>query len=405
MSKQNTPQNANRQQRRIIRGSPPTPDGTFDLRNTPSANQEPQRINFTPPQLVYPNQPYYPQPYNNPPFAHLQQKSAFNPYGQPNMYGCYDYGAHHNFGGSSSQPNFSGSSSQPNVGGSSSQPNVRGSSSHVRQFSLDDEDFTNVYSPQFSESFREEQSHVEEVEEIQVPVTQKKPTRIRQTAPKKRPRKEKAMDQRCIPWTPEEETALCKGWVRTFEDSVKGNMRKERGFWIDILKYMHETFLITHRRTYDMVNEKWKTDGMNKRYKSSGSSSFNTKDSREGSINLNTTVETEDENEMEEVQEVRRPKPMGRDQAKRKMKGGSASSTSSFDVRELAKKMASEYVMASDSYTTQKNQEMSELLKIKNRELELKAAELEIRRMENRQRDEALYETTTDEALKERLRQ
>ncbi|GKC94785.1 hypothetical protein Tco_1160227 [Tanacetum coccineum] len=96
---------------------------------------------------------------------------------------------------------------------------------------------------------------------------------------------------------------------------------------------------------------------------------------------------------------------MGRDQAKRKMKGGSASSASSFDVRELAKMMASEYVMASDPYNTQKNQEMSELLKIKNRELELKAADLEIRRMENRQRDEALYETATDEALKERLRQ
>ncbi|GJY84730.1 hypothetical protein Tco_0498756 [Tanacetum coccineum] len=146
-------------------------------------------------------------------------------------------------------------------------------------------------------------------------------------------------------------------------------------------------------------------DGMNKRYKSSGSSSFNTKDSGEGSINSNTTVGTEDENEMEEVQEVRRPKPMGRDQAKRKMKGGSTSSASSFDVGELAKMMASEYVMASDPYNTQKNQEMSELLKIKNRELELKAAELKIRRMENRQRDEALYETTTDEALKERLRQ
>nr|GEZ45733.1 hypothetical protein [Tanacetum cinerariifolium] len=210
------------------------------------------------------------------------------------MYGHYDYGAHHNFGGSSSQPNFDGSSSQPNVGGSSSQPNVRGSSSHVRQFSLDDEDFTNVYSLQFSESFREEQSPVEEVEEIQVPVTQKKPTRRRQTAPKKRPQKEKVVDQRCIPWTIEEETALCTCWVRTSEDSVKGNMRKESGFWIDILN---------------------------------------------------------------------------------------------------------------DLYNTQKNQEMSELLKIKNRELELKAAELKIRRMENRQRDEALYETTTDEALKERLRQ
>nr|GEY20670.1 ribonuclease 1 [Tanacetum cinerariifolium] len=146
-------------------------------------------------------------------------------------------------------------------------------------------------------------------------------------------------------------------------------------------------------------------DGMNKRYKSSGSSLFNTKDSGEGSINLNTGVRTKDENEMEEVHEVRRPKPMGRDQAKRKMKGGSASSASSFNMRELAKMMASEYVMVSDPYNTQKNQEMSELLKIKNRELELKAAELKILRMENRQRDEALYKVTTDEALKERLKQ
>ncbi|GKD10073.1 hypothetical protein Tco_1189758, partial [Tanacetum coccineum] len=115
------------------------------------------------------------------------------------------------------------------------------------------------------------------------------------------------------------------------------------------------------------------------------------------------TVEDE---EGHEVEEVRRPKHMGRDQAKRKMKAGSASSASSFDVEALAKMMASEYVMASDSYNIQKNQEMSELLKIKKQELELKAAaELEIRRMENRQRDEALYGTTTDEELKARLRQ
>nr|GEY74934.1 hypothetical protein [Tanacetum cinerariifolium] len=73
--------------------------------------------------------------------------------------------------------------------------------------------------------------------------------------------------------------------------------------------------------------------------------------------------------------------------------------------KELAKMMASEYVMASDPYNIQKKKEMSELLKIKNQELELKAVELEIRCMEGRQRDEALYETTTDEAFKERLMQ
>nr|GEW02122.1 30S ribosomal protein S1, chloroplastic [Tanacetum cinerariifolium] len=93
---------------------------------------------------------------------------------------------------------------------------------------------------------------------------------------------------------------------------------------------------------------------------------------REGSINLNTTVGDEDEHE---VEEVCGPKPMGRDQAKRKMKAGSASLASSFDVEVLAKMMASE------------------------------AAELEIRRMKNRQRDGALDETTTDEELKARLRQ
>nr|GEX48670.1 glutathione S-transferase T3-like [Tanacetum cinerariifolium] len=402
MSKQNTPRNANRQQRRVIRGSPPTPNGTFDLRNTPSANQEPQRINFAPPQLVYPNQPYYHQVYGNPPFAPPQQQSAFNPYGQPNMYGHYDYGSHHNVDGSSSQPNFGSSSSQPNVGSFSSQRNFRGSSSPVQQFSLEDEYFTNLYSPRFLESFREEQSPVEEIAEFQVLVTKKKLTRRRQTAPKKRPRKEKAVDQHCIPWTPEEETALCKGWVRTSEYSVKGNMRKERGFWIDILNFCGvyanavqmytsgasdtdylQMALIDYQAEYGVPftllhcweflkdSEKWNSgellafrqereDGKNKRYKSSGTSSSNTKDSGEGSINLNTTVETEDENEVEEVD---------------------------------------------DPYNTQKKQEMSELLKIKNRELELKAAEVKIRRMENRQRDEALYETTTDEALKERLMQ
>ncbi|GKC39087.1 hypothetical protein Tco_1051471 [Tanacetum coccineum] len=73
------------------------------------------------------------------------------------MYGHYDYGSHYNVGGSSSQSN---------VGGSSSQPNVGSSSSLVRHFSLDDEDFTQMYSPQFSESFIEEQSPVEEMEEI-----------------------------------------------------------------------------------------------------------------------------------------------------------------------------------------------------------------------------------------------
>nr|GEU38547.1 retrotransposon Orf1 [Tanacetum cinerariifolium] len=264
------------------------------------------------------------------------------------MYRHHDFGSHHNVGESSSQPNVDGSSSQPNVGGSLSP---------VRHFSLDDDDLTQMYPVSFRSRFVRSGLHIEETEEIQVPVRQKKPNRRRQTAPKKKPQKEKAVDQRCIPWTPEEETALCKGLVHMSEDSVKDRASKSLYFlWCvryTIMMYTNgagdtdylQRALIDYQAKYGVPftllhcwevlkeSDKWSSrevplfmqereDGKNKIYKSSGSSSFNTKESREGSINLNTT------------------------------------------------------------------------------ELELKAADLKIRRMENRQRDEALYETKTDEELK-----
>ncbi|GKD23539.1 hypothetical protein Tco_1225242 [Tanacetum coccineum] len=94
------------------------------------------------------------------------------------------------------------------------------------------------------------------------------------------------------------------------------------------------------------------------------------------------------------------------DQAKTKAKAGTslAGLENVFDVESLAKLMANEYTMVNDPYDVQKGQEMTELLRIKKQELELKAAELEIRRLENRQRDEALYFSTTNEELKAILR-
>nr|GEW70809.1 zinc finger, CCHC-type [Tanacetum cinerariifolium] len=142
------------------------------------------------------------------------------------------------------KPNPFGSSSQPNVGGSSSQPNVS-----------------------VSESFREEQAPVEEIEEIQVSTPKKKSNRRHQTAPKKKPRDEECEDQHCYPWSSEEETA--------FKEVPQFMLKREE------LK--------------------------NKRYKLSGSSSFNTRESGEGCINLNTTVGDEED----EVEEVRRPRPIG----------------------------------------------------------------------------------------------
>ncbi|GKD19213.1 hypothetical protein Tco_1208371 [Tanacetum coccineum] len=125
----------------------------------------------------------------------------------------------------------------------------------------------------------------------------------------------------------------------------------------------------------------------NKRYKSSDSSSFNMRESGEVSINLNNMVGYEED----EVEKVRRSRPIGRDQANRKVKAG-------------------------DPYNLRKSQEMLELLRdgilVRDwgflrfqHELELKAEELKIRRLENCQRDEALYESTTDEDLKAALRQ
>ncbi|GKB88183.1 hypothetical protein Tco_0960455 [Tanacetum coccineum] len=193
--------------------------------------------------------------------------------------------------------------------------------------------------------------------------------------------------------------------VRIFEDSTVGNARKENGFWVAVMKHMHTTCAITKHRTYDMVNgngrpcirklllfvcDKWNSQELpefmldmeekkSKRYKSSGESSFNTKELGDGHFNLNNTAGDKED----EVQEVRPRRPIDTDQAKRKAKAGtsSAGSATAFDVKSLAKLMANEYTMANDSYNVQKGHEMTELLRIKKQELELKDAELEIRRL------------------------
>ncbi|GJR34221.1 hypothetical protein Tco_1209905 [Tanacetum coccineum] len=146
-----------------------------------------------------------------------------------------------------------------------------------------------------------------------------------------------------------------------------------------------------------------KEERSSKRYKSSDESSFKIRESGACSFNFNATVEDEED----EVQEVHQSRPIGIDQAKRKAKAGtsSASSAHAFNVESSAKLMANEYAMSSDPYNVQKAQEMTGLLRIKTQELELKAAELEIRRLKNRQRDEALYLSTTNEELKAILRQ
>ncbi|GKB62035.1 gamma-glutamyltranspeptidase 1 [Tanacetum coccineum] len=110
------------------------------------------------------------------------------------------------------------------------------------------------------------------------------------------------------------------------------------------------------------------SEGSNKRHKSTGSSSFNT-ESGEASINLNTTV---GDNDDDDVQEIRRPQ--GRDKAKAagKKKGSKSSASASSSVNEdaLARLMVNEM-------GAQEKEERLAFLEIKRREVECRERELE----------------------------
>ncbi|GKC40567.1 hypothetical protein Tco_1052951 [Tanacetum coccineum] len=145
-----------------------------------------------------------------------------------------------------------------------------------------------------------------------------------------------------------EEIALCKAWVYVSENSRLGNTRKDAGFWTEVLQYMESKTRMYGRRTYDMVNEKWKMvrpivvrfcevyNNVMRKLKESGAGDgdyFNMallnyeaetgvlfqlrhcwevfKECVEVSINLNVDVGDDDGNK---VKKIRRP--IGRDKAK-----------------------------------------------------------------------------------------
>ncbi|GKD41644.1 gamma-glutamyltranspeptidase 1 [Tanacetum coccineum] len=108
------------------------------------------------------------------------------------------------------------------------------------------------------------------------------------------------------------------------------------------------------------------SEGSSKRHKSTGSSSFNT-ESGEASINLNSNVGDNDE---DDVQEIRRPE--GRDKAKAagKKKGSKSSASSSVNEDALARLMVTEM-------GAQEKEERLAFLEIKRREVECRERELE----------------------------
>ncbi|GKC01847.1 gamma-glutamyltranspeptidase 1 [Tanacetum coccineum] len=106
-----------------------------------------------------------------------------------------------------------------------------------------------------------------------------------------------------------------------------------------------------------------------KRHKSSGSSSFNA-ESGEASINLNTNVGDNDEDDVPEIPQ----RPQGRDKAKAagKKKGSKSSASASSSVNEdaLARLMVNEM-------GAQEKEERLAFLEIKRREVECRERELE----------------------------
>nr|GEY11745.1 hypothetical protein [Tanacetum cinerariifolium] len=138
--------------------------------------------------------------------------------------------------------------SQTQMGGSSSQLHTQEPMSPIHSFPTED-----MYEHQYSDSFQHT-SREDSPVEFTAPPPKSKPIRGRQ----------KKMDQnddapRSTAWTYEEEITLGKGWVHVSKNSVVGNARRAFGFWTQVLRYQENKTKAPGRRTYDMVNEKWKS--------------------------------------------------------------------------------------------------------------------------------------------------
>nr|GEW16500.1 protein ALP1-like isoform X1 [Tanacetum cinerariifolium] len=59
------------------------------------------------------------------------------------------------------------------------------------------------------------------------------------------------------PWTPDEEAALCKAWINTFENNKDGNGKKTNRFWMKVTTYFHKE-TGSAKRSLESVNCKWK---------------------------------------------------------------------------------------------------------------------------------------------------
>ncbi|GKA94790.1 ribonuclease H-like domain-containing protein [Tanacetum coccineum] len=124
-------------------------------------------------------------------------------------------------------------------------------------------------------------------------------------------------------WTIEEEIALAKGWLAISKNNKHGNSRRQTSFWYE---------------------------------------------SGEASINLNTNVGDNDE---DDVQEIRRPGGKDKARAARNNKWSKASGSSSVNEDALARSMVTEM-------TAQEKEQREKFLELKMREVECREREIAI---------------------------
>ncbi|GJR21165.1 glutathione S-transferase T3-like protein [Tanacetum coccineum] len=189
-------------------------------------------------------------------------------------------------------------------------------------------------------------------------------------------------------WTTEEEIALAKGWRSISENSEReSGVGDEHYIQKALIHYQAECGLpFKFRHCWQVLKDSPKfqeiafpnfnqgSQGSSKRHKSSGSSSFNA-ESGDASINLNNTVNDEDD-----VQENRRPE--GRDKAKNNRSNASGSSTMN-DVA-LARLMVTEMTAAEVA-------QREKFMELKRREVECREREIEAVEYQAQQEDMRLY--------------
>nr|GFA12955.1 hypothetical protein [Tanacetum cinerariifolium] len=249
------------------------------------------------------------------------------------------------------------------MGGSSSQPHTDPPRSPINAFSIEE-----LYTPEFLKSLQENTDYWQAPNTYEAAGKQvvTSPTKNRKKATRNCQKRMIENDDapRQTPWTTEKEVALAKGWLAVSENKKDGNAKKKQGFWCE-----HCWEVLKDRPKWqEIALPKFSTgSGGSKRHKSSGSSSFNT-ESGEASINLNTNVGDNDE---DEVQEIRRPD--GRDKARaagRKNKGSKPTGSSTLNEDEMARLMVTEI-------TALEKEERLAFLEIKRREVECREREIE----------------------------